>query len=333
MKKISLICVLSLLTYTSNAQQQEYDTLIYFPQEMIGCPTIFDTSICSHFTMYSFKMQCLYGTGLMWHPTGTVIGANSYYSGGYAQHYSFDSTVLVCGLASRVIGEFFWPDDDKKYFFHLMNSDLTESLASSSISHSVPDSLLIGPVTVKDAVLKNYYFGQVVPVSDFYLAVDNPDDWAGGSVHYNHTCSFIDEDCLDTVIGCQYFEPPYLKKNGEWKSFADDTVYEAFRGMFIEFLPVILIPKEDTTTPGSLQQINLDNTCSVSPNPTSECLTIISQFKVSNVEIYNVVGVKVKEQAINAHEAKIDVKGIPAGNYVVKLSTPRGTATKKFVKK
>ncbi|MDR0789688.1 MAG: T9SS type A sorting domain-containing protein [Bacteroidales bacterium] len=334
MKKISLICVLSLLAYTSNAQQQEYDTLIYFPQEIIGCPTAFDTSIFeASILMYSFKYECIHGVPPSTRPMGDFIGCNTYYPEGFAQHYNFDSTLLICGLAARVYGEFQFPDDDKTYFFHLMNSDLSESMASASITHSVPDSLLSGSPNVPDAVLKNYYFGHVVSISDFFLSVDIPSNWSGASMSYNHTYSFIDTVCLNQIVGCQYSEHPWIKKNGEWKSFVDDTVYEVFRNMFIEFLPVILIPKEDTTTPGSLQQINLDNTCSVSPNPTSESLTIISQFKVSNVEIYNAVGVKVKEQAVNAHEAKIDVKGIPAGNYVVKLSTPRGTATKKFVKK
>jgi hypothetical protein len=109
--------------------------------------------------------------------------------------------------------------------------------------------------------------------------------------------------------------------------------------MFIEWLPILLIPKADTTiitdtitdTINNLTQLRLEKTISIYPNPAKNELFIQSDFKVITLEIYNNLGVKVKEKELNRHEAKVDIANLPSGNYTLKLLTTQGEVKKKFV--
>ena len=80
-----------------------------------------------------------------------------------------------------------------------------------------------------------------------------------------------------------------------------------------------------------INDIDIDNTCNVFPNPAKDRLKVISQFKVKDIEIYNISGIKVKTIAINSYEKFVDVSDLIAGTYIVKLHTPRGIATKKLL--
>lgn len=151
--------------------------------------------------------------------------------------------------------------------------------------------------------------------------------FVGNPIEYNHTCSIFDTLCIDTIIGCQSNESPLFKKDGRWIRFSDDTIYELYQKMHIEFLPILLVPRANN----SLTDVDLDRTCNVFPNPASDILNVTSQFKVKDIEIYNIIGMKIKEIAINNYEANIDISNFSSGNYIVKLITTRGIATKKLI--
>lgn len=70
------------------------------------------------------------------------------------------------------------------------------------------------------------------------------------------------------------------------------------------------------------------NKVTVSPNPTSDYLTIGG--KVQSVEISDVSGRKV---SANLSNNIVDVRNLSKGVYVIKIVTERGTQTDKFIKK
>lgn len=55
------------------------------------------------------------------------------------------------------------------------------------------------------------------------------------------------------------------------------------------------------------------------PNPVDRLLTIQSANDIEHVCIYNILGIKVKEMAINNKEAVMDVSELPSGLYVVEV--------------
>ncbi|MDR1846836.1 MAG: T9SS type A sorting domain-containing protein [Bacteroidales bacterium] len=80
-----------------------------------------------------------------------------------------------------------------------------------------------------------------------------------------------------------------------------------------------------------LDDISNENTVKIYPNPAKNELFIQSDFKVITLEIYNNLGVKVKEIELNRHEAKIDIANLLSGNYTLKLLTTQGEVKKKIV--
>ena len=67
---------------------------------------------------------------------------------------------------------------------------------------------------------------------------------------------------------------------------------------------------------------------SIYPNPLTNTLNISGVANVVNTKIYNVLGQIVQENAI----ATIDVSGLKAGNYFMKIETNDGVVSKRFVK-
>lgn len=80
------------------------------------------------------------------------------------------------------------------------------------------------------------------------------------------------------------------------------------------------------------QDFNFENEFVLYPNPTTAILNISSknQTEVQSVEIYNIVGQVVI--AIPNTTKTIDVSGLEAGTYFIKLNTEKGSSTTKFVK-
>ena len=73
-------------------------------------------------------------------------------------------------------------------------------------------------------------------------------------------------------------------------------------------------------------------TFSIYPNPVSDKMTIEAQEAIDNIEIYNVMGALVYSQKDCGDKAEITTTNLPAGTYVVRLTTKNATETMRFVK-
>lgn len=68
----------------------------------------------------------------------------------------------------------------------------------------------------------------------------------------------------------------------------------------------------------------------VSPNPTSDYLSIKGGEKINKVEVFDMGGRKVD---VNIVENKVDVRSLNAGSYIINIETKAGKTTDKFIKK
>ena len=57
----------------------------------------------------------------------------------------------------------------------------------------------------------------------------------------------------------------------------------------------------------------------VYPNPVDQMATLQSTDEIQHVCIYNILGIKIKETAIHAKKAVINLSGLPSGGYVIEL--------------
>ncbi len=221
--------------------------------------------------------------------------------GGVAQGYSFSSPVQVVGaemyLANGYEGDEAEPD------VVLMNADLSDELAYTT--YSTADAGLEGfvPVTVN--------FANPQTVSSFAIAVYFPE----------YTQTSTDIIVATTEAGCSSGNDNYLLYNGEWTSPAD--LFDGFDvDMFI--FPVI---EGDV----GLTEAEVNSLSYIFPNPAKDEVMVASSLTMERVEIVNMLGQVVFAADVNANSVKVNTAEMGAGNYLVKMYTEAGMATKKLV--
>ena len=67
------------------------------------------------------------------------------------------------------------------------------------------------------------------------------------------------------------------------------------------------------------------------PNPAREEVTVASSFRVKVVELYGADGKLLQHKEVNAVGTTLDLKGLPAGLYFVRVYTTAGVTTKRLV--
>ena len=222
--------------------------------------------------------------------------------GGVAQGYALSSAVQVKG--AEIFMKNGWPDgDEDEPDVVLMNADLSEELAVSS--YSTADAGLEGfvPVTVN--------FANPQTVSSFAIAVYFPE----------YTQTSTDIIVATTEAGCSSGNDNYLLYNGEWTSPAD-----LFNGFDVD---MFIFPIIEGTV--GLTEAEVNSLSYVYPNPAKDEVMVASSLSMERVEIVNMLGQVVYSADVNANSVKVNTAEMGAGNYVVKMYTEAGMATKKLV--
>ena len=67
------------------------------------------------------------------------------------------------------------------------------------------------------------------------------------------------------------------------------------------------------------------------PNPAREEVTVASSFRVKAVELYGADGKLLQHKEVNAVGTTLDLKGLPAGIYFVRVHTTAGVTTKRLI--
>ena len=88
----------------------------------------------------------------------------------------------------------------------------------------------------------------------------------------------------------------------------------------------------DTTITDSSSLVNIvDNYTFIFPNPASKEVNVQCSFRMQALELFNEQGQKVNEWKIDSYHYLLNVEDYPKGNYVLKIKTKSGTATKKVI--
>lgn len=317
--------------------QQEYDTIIYYPPAVLNCPMWMDSvnyfnsndpslyyQLFYHY--YLLRQECGYNIvslypdhviGVSWTPYLNNIA--------FSQPY-----LLVIGIAAKVKGRK-GPMGGYNYFRLRDSSNVEIAYCPIPVFGSSGD-----PYEWSYRLpLGKYYFNNQVMLKDFYLSADVIETVPGERCTYefDHTCTFDgDTTCLKIDKGCPVDDYPYLLKGGstQWTRFDQDTIYWYYRKMHIGFYPIILVPKPDTSN--LVNEINIDNTCNILPNPSKDFIKVMSHYKINNIEIFDIRGIRLKTIPINSHEKEINISDLPSGSYLVKINTIRASSTKKLLK-
>ena len=68
------------------------------------------------------------------------------------------------------------------------------------------------------------------------------------------------------------------------------------------------------------------------PNPAKDQLHITNTTPVLQVDIYNVEGERIHSEAPESEESVLNIGHLPAGIYIVRMTTGEQVFTRKFVK-
>ena len=68
------------------------------------------------------------------------------------------------------------------------------------------------------------------------------------------------------------------------------------------------------------------------PNPVKDILNISYIKNISDVAVYNLLGQSVLTKTVNSSQSKVDMTALPAGTYIVKVTSDNLTKTMKVIK-
>ena len=133
-----------------------------------------------------------------------------------------------------------------------------------------------------------------------------------------------------TADGCTYGD--YLASysvvdeagNYDWVSVKDAWSFDA--GITLYLYPIL-----DVEGNTGLSEVELNKISSVYPNPAQNNVVLASGVELQKVEIFNTLGQVVYSEKANGNHVSVNTSDFAQGNYIVKMHTKAGVATKKLV--
>ena len=239
------------------------------------------------------------------------------------------------GDSLRMLGErklYMRDSASMDYYFQLNKYDMTAP------------GMLMSPIPVYEC-----YFDQPVTVKDtFYIGFNFENNWTKDSVDtvsmrhitiHNQLYSaelygFSQLSGMEgentTIAMRRSLNNPHLNE-GAWFFYTFTTPQPKF------FFYAITEPQDSTSTGGgsdttqSIQKNMLERYTHVFPNPATERVQVLSSFGLTHLEAYDADGRRVAEREASGLEATLDVTAWPRGTYLLRITTPVGTVTKKLL--
>lgn len=190
----------------------------------------------------------------------------------------------------------------------------------NNVGALTPDNWLIGPgITLPEG--SNLEFSWYAKAMDANYADENY------SVYISTTGSSIADFSSEPVYtGMTTGE--WVRQNVSLANYAGQTIYFAFRHHNCTDMYYLVIDDVQIAEPGSINTVS-DLGVSIYPNPASNMLRVEGN-DVRMVEMLDVNG----RMVLTATESNtIDLSGLAAGVYMVRVTTLQGVATEKVIKR
>ena len=208
------------------------------------------------------------------------------------------------GIASGKLPEFtlqpdsYWVTAKNSSAFYNFFGVLVHQWMGANLSNDEPESLFI--------VNTNHHSGVMIDSLTYHAGTPWPESAAG----LGHSMELIDPLSDNT-------DP------ANWKSSSN------YFGMYNGY-DIYASPGAANSTLG-IKESFLEKVIKLYPNPVKDILIIDSKIQLTKVEIYSVLGKKVKE--INTNFNAIQTSTLPNGIYIVKIYSDKEFTTKKILKK
>ena len=71
---------------------------------------------------------------------------------------------------------------------------------------------------------------------------------------------------------------------------------------------------------------------SLYPNPATDKLQVESTERIERYEVYDITGALLRRDAVGHNTFTLDLEGLPAGTYLLKMTSEGTVQTRRFVK-
>lgn len=214
-----------------------------------------------------------------------------------------------------------WLTSDSKYW--ILGDELDETQLGFNTK-----SVIIDMTDLDNPILKGDYYGTTPAIdhngytkgNEFYLA-----NYRAGLRIMNASNITTSSNMNEIAFFDTYPSNNSAQFNGAWSTYpyfasGNILISDIDRGLFI-------VRKNATLATQNFEK----NSFKLSPNPSENYVTIESINKIKSLEVYDIVGKKVREMNfLNTNSYIFDVKDLKAGIYLVKVNN--STSLKLIVK-
>ncbi len=372
MKKLFLFTVCAVLfgfgTFAQD-QEQEYDTVVYFPSTILQCPMLFDTAanrqyvdnsgydtlsnstiwFCPDYDSFGrldhLEMYCDEDVpGQHGRSLAKVVGHTTIYNiRSFAQPYylpDLDTSAILIGVAAKIYGDRPPIAQVPGFILYDHQGNMVDNCA---ITYMKP----IGanrPYAPNPTNCELYYyiFQHRHKMQAFSIAYDKNNtyylsEWGNVPYEFDHTIAFEGGDpkvpyyhvCAYTDYGCYEYIPPFYL-------LYDSTEWVRFDEdslySYYHKMQIGFYPIFLMPKSSSgLSETELSQHCNLVPNPASTRCKVISRYKLQEVEVYDMGGRRIMKAKTNGYEHFFDVSAFEKGTYIVVISTDVGKTSKQLI--
>lgn len=244
---------------------------------------------------------------------GYVTGTNIYGDAAIAQAIalSTDTEYTITGLMIAMSNGNTSATDNPTYYVRVYDNQLSNILAETS--YTAEDINAEG--------LTEFHFSTPAQAGLFYAAVTF--ESCNNTLDATKPWIFV----YTTEEGCGYGD--YLAsyspaQDGSWGWYSVKSSWQ-----FNDNLTAYIYPVLDIES--SISEVELNKLSTVFPNPAKDMVTVASSIAIQQLDIYNTLGQCVYSTKANANQISVYTADFAKGNYIVKMQTKAGVATKKLV--
>lgn len=252
-----------------------------------------------------------------------ITGTNNYGDQAYAQRYA--GNYQVTGIAA-VMSNYSVDGTEEDMAAAIIDMDGNELALVEFTTADIPQMTVDAEGYLDLGFdLAEFNFSAPVSANDFLAAIYvplltvTPDNQLGGNI----------VAIASTEIGCWSDDMSYSLSTLDGTTYEWMSIYEAWGGAQggVE-LDVMIFPKVSGT---GLTEADVETLSYIFPNPAKDEVMVASSLTMERVEIVNMLGQVVFAADVNANSVKVNTAEMGAGNYLVKMYTEAGMATKKLV--
>lgn len=279
---------------------------VIYPESFNDCASI-DAPNAYFGTDLQGQMQLYYA----------ITGTNAYEDLMYGQRYT--GNYQVTGIAAVMTNLPLEAGVSDPIAALVVDMNGHELARKESTTDVLPQTDLQGADFTFDLV--EFDFASPVNASDFLAVIEVAPFTVDAEGYLGGNFSIV----ASTEMGCSSGDMSYSYSTMDGTTYEWMTISDAWNAE----LDIMIFPIVEGAV--GLTDAELNSMSYVYPNPAKDEVMLASSFTISRVEVINVLGQVVFASDVNANSIKVNTSAFAAGNYVAKMYTESGVATKKLV--